>query len=74
MSIWLLAGLALVVESIVLTWVWALCRAAATGDNVPTVGPVPAPRTCMRLNEMDDDWGSLAASSGCRVQNAAGIA
>jgi len=35
MSIWLVAGLVLVVESMVLTWAWALCRAAAAERRLP---------------------------------------
>lgn len=42
MSIWHVAGLILVVESIGLAWVWALCRAAALGDRRLTAAP-PAP-------------------------------
>lgn len=43
MSIWLVAGFVLVVESIGLAWAWALCRAAALGDRrraaaVPAAG------------------------------------
>lgn len=34
MSIWLVAGLVLVVESMVLTWAWALCRAAAFEERL----------------------------------------
>lgn len=44
MSIWLVAGSILVVESIGLTWAWALCRAAAVGDRRVAAAPPTTPR------------------------------
>lgn len=56
MSIWLVTGLVLVAESMVLTWAWALCRAAAVEerlrsatpeDRYPAAHPVDRGLACM---------------------------
>lgn len=68
MSIWIVGGMILLVESIVLVWMWALCRAAALADRRLTAA-LPATLQSIRVHPAllpRDAWRRAAVRHAAR--------